>query len=357
MSDQISFTTAAFGGFEKKQVLDYIYKLHEEADLLQLKHRKKLEEIAVAFKDLEARALEAEQRTEECQVQMQALERELRDSNQELEAAKSNIEDLQEQIFHYQELAKEAEEEPVITAALPEDEPLLTKQQALAEEEETLLLQKQQIQAEYLRMEESSAKIGRVMLDAHTKAEQVVTEANLEAKRILAQAQEVIEQQQYKAKSAIEKHRLAVQVETEARLEKAKETAKLKIMEAERESQELLANIRKMTDTAIVQLDLLRTQIAQLTQTTSGTLYELREYSRNKIVSSGLQEIPPEQAKTTAAYERLEWEQPALVLPTELLEEPEQESPQEPEPLCDPLQLDLEQELARLFSPEKDLES
>ena len=168
MEKQIVFKTSAIGGFDKKSVLDYIYALNQRAEEAQARMEDQLYALT--------------QTKEQLEQELQTAHIDLQNTKTALE--QKEIRAAQE----VQELQKTLEEK---TGEIWE----------LSQKNAEHLQTNRDLESKRTEVEQASAQIGKLLIDAHAEADRIaataresadllVDEARQEADQILAEAQE-----------------------------------------------------------------------------------------------------------------------------------------------------------------------
>ncbi|MCL2056306.1 MAG: hypothetical protein FWH02_03680 [Oscillospiraceae bacterium] len=176
VDQQVVFKNAAFGGFEKKSVLDYVYSLTQKAeesnDRLEGKVRELSDENAKMREELDAAGAEA--------LRMRA---ELEGERQRCIELTELVTAREDEIRTLQQIAEEHARE--MDSCIKRSNEILESSKSL-----------EKAKAE---IEQASAQIGRMIIDTRTesertvqtareKAEAVITEAKVKAEEIIAEA-------------------------------------------------------------------------------------------------------------------------------------------------------------------------
>lgn len=277
MSDKIAFATATFGGFEKKQVLDYIYKMHEEIDNDKLKHRKKLEEISVAFRELEQRTRLAEgdklKALEELGKARQSLEVEQR-KTLKLETEKN---ELAQKLSQYERILLQRKQ--------PDYSDIVANQMT-----ETALPSETSKPA--VNIDEASEQIGKIMLEAHTKAEAIVANAQSEAAKIIKETQKSIKEKNEINEANIKAQRDNLEKETERIIQAANEKIRSQAVLAYTKAKTLVEEIYLATNSAENYIATLSSQVNELGSSTDSLILRLSSDNVGDILSDLTEIIP-----------------------------------------------------------------
>ena len=174
MDKQVVFKTTAFGGFEKKAVLDYIYKLNEDAEATQADLHQKLDSIAGERQSLSEAFERANQR-------ISTLQQNLEDTGAELAGERSrglemgNLnEGLREELERDRAQLRQREED--LGKIIQENRSLKEKNDEFVSKQD--------------EVNETVSRIGMLMLDARSDADQMLKNAEEESKRLLEQTEE-----------------------------------------------------------------------------------------------------------------------------------------------------------------------
>lgn len=215
--------TVAFGGFEKKAVIHYIYELGENAKAAQDKLSAELEELRAARDRLGAALGETEEK-------LRLLQRESSAQLQSERARGAELTGLVDSLG-----AEIARQEKIVSDRDLEIARYIAQNRQL--EEKNAELEKDRAE-----VERATAQVGRLILNAQTDAERIVAEARLRADEITRQAQREAEELRSKAgQEALARRELA-----------------------EREAGELIERARRSAGCVDTQLDALRGELDRM---------------------------------------------------------------------------------------------
>lgn len=248
MAEEITFTTAAFGGFEKKQVLDYILQMHEEIDQDKSRHKKQLDDISIAFNELEGRASSAENISAQLNEQLTAAKTALQKEQIRNEQLNQKVQELEQKLSHS-------------TQILDQRNRQLENLQNQAIQNSPQV--QEQIQAD------NSAQIGRVMLDAHAKANRIVEQARIDADTILGEARRSLDSRLKQNDVYLEQYKQMKELETKQSVEAIKQTTYAQLNNAYIQIEDLLRSLITATDDTRSNFLLLGNQITSLQKSTS----------------------------------------------------------------------------------------
>ena len=271
MDKQIIFKSA-ISGFEKKAVLDYIYKLNQSSEEARANLEKKLLELASEKEALDAKLRQAET------------------AHSGLLEKYNNISDS---------FAAEAKRNEEMNAAIAELNAEVENQKNLVAGKTNEIIEHLRINTELkLNNEEYSKKadevnhastqIGRLIIDAHTEAENIIDAAQNKADIILAEAKknanEITSSAEIQAGSALEDSRSRIS----AIVDEANEKAEKLLESAEAESQRLIAESKtiytqridaaqRAVDSALEKFSLYRTQVMSINSSVMDALADIHE--------------------------------------------------------------------------------
>lgn len=210
MDKQVIFKSAAFGGFDKKSVTDYIFKLNQSAEEAQIEAEERVRNL-----NMEKNALEDE--LSETLAKLAQQQNELSATIEELRAARQKNNEMTNLA---QSLKNEIAEKEII---LSERDAVILEKNSIIEEKEALILELSEKlqsppQIEYKKEdnlyeypseesedteeaeivyeytgdeydeEEASSALGRLFIEAHNEADRIVSASKEEADEILAAA-------------------------------------------------------------------------------------------------------------------------------------------------------------------------
>lgn len=194
LDKQVVFKTNAFGGFDKKAVLDYVYTLNQRAEEAQARLEEHINSLAIERDEL-------------------ALK--LENAKSEIFALKNNQSSVQEELEGERRRIAELNE---LVSALNEE---LQRQKDTVEEKDRAIREYTRLSAEYSKkidglektraeVDHASAQIGKLLIEAHadadkvrdnahrnagdivagakTKADEILSDAEVQAKRVIAEA-------------------------------------------------------------------------------------------------------------------------------------------------------------------------
>jgi chromosome segregation ATPase len=172
MDKQVVFKTSAFGGFEKKAVLDYIYRLNEDSSTQQTQLREQVGSLTAARDSV----TESLRQTNE---KLLVAQRELEAAKAELAKERSRAAELASMSDGLQgELARHREQQDRLRAdlerALLERDEIARKTEGLSEKQ--------------LQIDQAVTSVGKLMLDARSDADAIAARAQQEAELLLSGA-------------------------------------------------------------------------------------------------------------------------------------------------------------------------
>ena len=214
-NQQIVFKTSAFGGFEKKAVLDYIYSLNEENLLAQIQLSERIEALSAADAA----------RAEELRLQNEKLEAALK----EIESARA---ELSRERSHALELDKINEwSKGEISRQHKLLEETQNENKRLQLEYEELYKKNQNLQERQEELNQTISSVGKLMVDARNNADNIVDQAKSEAAKTIDDANVASQLQIGKARE-----------EAARIIEEAKEKADLLVEQSKLTTQEASEN-------------------------------------------------------------------------------------------------------------------
>lgn len=164
-NEQVLLRTSFFGGFEKKEVLDYINKLRDQNRTLGKELEDHMLEVAAARNELSSQVSDFQGRVGE-------MERQLDERGDKIRDLKDMISSLQGEISAGKVARIELDRE-------------LNRQK---DQNKQLALQAQTYEYKAKRYDEVSQKLGDIMLEANANAKTILEDAGAEAERIKSDA-------------------------------------------------------------------------------------------------------------------------------------------------------------------------
>jgi chromosome segregation ATPase len=234
---QVVFKTAAFGGFEKKAVLDYVYGLTQRFEETQAKLEDQIAEISRDREDIR-------KELETARMDAQLLKTNAASVSAELEGERKHILELTE-LLSSQEEEIDRQKQLVAERSRQMDEYVRLNGEASEKNRE--------LEKTRREVEEASAQIGRLLIDAHTDADRVQREAQEKAGAIVAQAN----------------------AKAEEVLNDAGAHAQKTIADAESEAKRMTESAQEAIDTAYEKFSVFRTEVSGLQRQMLDTLEEI----------------------------------------------------------------------------------
>lgn len=179
MDNKLDFTTAAFGGFEKQEVIDRISNLEEENMLIKLRFEERIKEQEADIKTLGDSLIAANKLRSQ-------LEERLRETSVKLSEKENQ---LQEALLKEAESRKEIER--LSHAQTAGDGAEKAQQERILAE---IKLEREQLEQQKEEMGRTTSQIGQVMVNVHLEAEEILTKAREERDRILQDAEKQAEE-------------------------------------------------------------------------------------------------------------------------------------------------------------------
>lgn len=164
-NEQVLLRTSFFGGFEKKEVLEYIDKLREQNRMLGRELDEHMLEVAAARNELSSQVSDFQGRIGEMERQLDERGDKIRDLKKMISALEGEI--------------------SAGKVTQIEQERALNQQK---EQNKQLTLQVQTYEYKARRYDEVSQQIGGIMLEANAKAQTVLENAETEAEKIKSDA-------------------------------------------------------------------------------------------------------------------------------------------------------------------------
>lgn len=279
MSRKIEFSTAAFGGFDKKQVLDYIYKVHSEADSQEALYKEQIEELTKEIEEKQQQLDIAIEKVENIQTEnnlSQSANDLTKNTDKDLQELHNIISSLNEKVEYYERIINDMPADS--SSKTPE-----TTNADIQKEWDELERQKNALTVERQNLEESSSQIGKVMLDAHNKADDIIIDAENTAKEMLRRAKATIEDQRVKANQIVLEHQESVEKATERQIEEANNKARETIDKAESYTQKIMKDLSDTATEATDFLVSLRNKVEALNNTTEKTLHSMQERASREL--------------------------------------------------------------------------
>lgn len=170
MQRQISFSTTAFGGFEKKSVLNYIDELCEQ-------NQKTLAELNEKIAELEQKNSDLSKTVEQLNEQVEGFQKKAITSTERSRSLQRTIDELSEEIARQQDIGKE-------------------RDQALKQHQEKsrqLILRAETLEYKGRKYDEAMHRIGQTFAAATQSADDIVKAAEVKASRMTAATIESIQ--------------------------------------------------------------------------------------------------------------------------------------------------------------------
>lgn len=217
MKNTEHFRTAAFGGFQKEDVLEFIENLANDHERKCEALYETISEIRKEKEVLQAHCANAQTKVKQALVQMQSAKKELGNQKEEhkkileeKEAAFQQIRLQNQQLVGKNKMLEEKIQE-LHNLREQQQGSLQLKEQTAREKTRSMIRQaKALVESEYhQRMEEAGKEADEKIALAKEKAEEIITEASVHAKDILKQTQlevaEVIEEAKIESAKIVEK--------------------------------------------------------------------------------------------------------------------------------------------------------
>ena len=220
MDKQVVFKTSAIGGFDKKAVLDYIYRLNEESSTIQTKMREEIDTLGKT---------------------RQSLEESIRQQNEKLLLLQRELDEVKDDISHERSQMNEliAENDGLQGEIMQQREQMAQvrrERENTEGEMEKIQAQNRELQANKDEADKAIAGMGKLMLDARMDADRIISSANEQSEEILAaanteaddiraRAQEVLDSARSETENELERIRAEVLEETKTQREEARREA------------------------------------------------------------------------------------------------------------------------------------
>lgn len=335
MEKKTGFRVVAVGGFDKKEVNDYIAQLAEDFEQEREKLQSRIEELERSNK-------KTEDSLEQANRKLQQLERDYTHMNSESSSSRSEKDSL---LQSNQQLNQEISSLRMQVAELQKE----------LNESNSTFSEKEEKYQEYLKQKEevdrASFQLGKVMLEARTDADLITTNARQEAQQLMdltqkeadsirqqamKEAQETIDTAQSKAVSIVdaaqlEATQLAKEISDEnaRRLTAAEQESQAVVAVSMQRAKEILEQTQKQVDElestrvqstkeAANQLDVMRKETQAIRQVLNQTLSLLQE--RGEQLESSLDSA----RKKVADADQQIYDENTFVLPTLTQEEIQQ---------------------------------
>ena len=212
MDKQVVFKTSAVGGFNKKAVLDYIYRLNEESSTILTQVREENDELAKVRQSLE-------ESVNQLNGRILTLQRELDEAKRAISRESSRANELA------------AENDVLQGEVLQQREQITQVRRELGQcehEKEEIVAKTRELQAHKDEADIAVAGIGKIMLNAQIDADRILSEANTQSDEIVSYAKAEAEELRGEAQSMLENARADVNAEAERmRLEAQSEAGEI----------------------------------------------------------------------------------------------------------------------------------
>jgi|GEM_PF-1148026 len=176
MENQVVFKSTAFGGFDKKSVMDYVNELNVRVGENQAQLMAQMDEVNKRNGELSARLQQTEARLGEARRDLQAANNELAAERKKSSDLTGLIDSLNEEV---------SKQEQIIIGKDAELREHIRKIERI-ERQNSLL------EASRREMEQASVQIGKLMLSSQSEADQIIREANSQAEVITRQADQAV---------------------------------------------------------------------------------------------------------------------------------------------------------------------
>lgn len=172
MEKQVVFKTAAFGGFDKKAVMDYVYALTQRSE----ENMAKLEE---QLAQLRQEKEELYQQLENAREEAEQIKSGEKSALAELEGERRRIRELNELIGSQED---EIDRQKQLVAERSRQMDDYIRQNGEVSEKN------RELEKHRREVEDASAQIGKLLIEAHADADRIIREAQDKAGAIIAQA-------------------------------------------------------------------------------------------------------------------------------------------------------------------------
>lgn len=248
MDKQVVFKTNAFGGFDKKAVLDYVYELNQRAEEAQAQLEERIQTIAQEKEDLERQLREAQAEVQTIKRSQDSVQAELSGERMRISELNELIANLNDEIEQQKTYAQEKENEVTEFARLNVEYTEKNKQ-----------LEKSRIE-----VDQASAQIGKLLIEAHADAENILREAHSNASAVVAQA-----------KSKAEEILSDAGVQARRSIEDAEVQSRRSIEEAEGQARAKIDAAQRAVDAAYEKFSVFRAEVSSLQRVMLNTLEDI----------------------------------------------------------------------------------
>lgn len=267
MEDNVVFKTAV-GGFEKRAVLDYIYDMNKQSEDSEKALKEEIAKLKESLEEAEESAQLANENAKSLEREISSLRDNLDVKSEDKEEYASTINNLNEEVANYKKLLQQQQEKT--EKFIEENREALEKNEAMA--------------AQQAKLDKASYQLGRVMLDARTDADAIVSSAKEQAQQIAQKAQDDSQQTDADAKQAAEKIISDAQLQAKSELDSAKEQGKQTVAEAESLAETAITIAKERADESILNARNHVSTVVNVTKDVADTsTVQLRELRRETL--------------------------------------------------------------------------
>lgn len=166
---QVVFKTKLFGGFEKKAVLNYIYQINENARQAEEKLGQQLAEVTASREELSQKLISFEEKIDRMEQNVSDLDMELTGEKSKVGELNSMVERLNGEITRQRKIIRDKDQE--------------------LDTYKGRIVELASVSAKY---EKASSQIGMLLIDAKTRADQMLEEAAVRSEEIIRGANDSV---------------------------------------------------------------------------------------------------------------------------------------------------------------------